>query len=54
MLGRIGPGAGSGPAGKEFLGRGVKKKEKGMGWAEREGEREKVLHFSETVQTLSI
>ena len=36
--------------GKGFLGRGVKEKKKEMGWAERE----KVLHFSETVQTLSI
>ena len=40
--------------GKGFLGRGGKEKKKEMGWAEREGEREKVLHFSETVQTLSI
>ena len=45
MLGQIGPGAGNGPVGKEFLGRGVKKKKKEMGWAEREGERERIFHF---------
>ena len=35
--------------GKVFLGRGVKEKKRWAG-----GEKEKVLHFSETVQTLSI
>ena len=35
--------------GKVFLGRGVKDKKRWAG-----GEKEKVLHFSETVQTLSI
>ena len=31
--------------GKEFLGRGMKKKKAEMGWAERVGEREKDFHF---------
>jgi len=45
VLDRTGPGGGERAGGKEFLGRGVKEKKKKMGWAEREGERERIFHF---------
>ena len=54
MLGRIGPGAGNGPAGKKFLGRGVKKKKKEMGWAEREIEEERFSIFQNDSNTFNL